>query len=396
MDTQQPKLGRRAALQFIVLLGVVSLLADVTYEGARSSTGPFLEYLQASAVVVGFAAGLGELMGYGVRLLFGVIADRTGRYWLLTILGYAVNLLAVPLLALAGAWPVAVALMIAERLGKGMRTPARDAMLSQATSQVGRGWGFALHEAMDQTGAVAGPLLMAAAVHARGDYRAGFALLAIPALLALAVLTVACVLFPRPEHFESHDEAGHREKHLPSVFWIYLVAMGLLAAGFADFPLVAYHLKRMAVTSDAGIPLLYALAMAVDALAALVLGRIYDRRGFGVLVVATVVSAAFAPLAFLGGPHLAIAGIVCWAVGMGAQESVVRAAVAGMVPSTRRASAYGTFNAVFGVAWFGGSALMGVLYEVSLMSLVVFSLAMQLGCAGVLLYLTRRKAPAGG
>ncbi len=383
-------------MQFIVLLGVVSLLADVTYEGARSSTGPFLAVLGASAAVVGFAAGLGELLGYGVRLLFGIIADRTGRYWLLTILGYGVNLLAVPLLALAGAWPVAVALMIAERVGKGMRTPARDAMLSQATSQVGRGWGFALHEALDQTGAVTGPLLMAAAVHARGDYRAGFALLLIPAVLTLVVLTVARVLFPRPEHFEATTAAPPIDERLPSAFWMYLVAMALLAAGFADFPLVAYHLKRAAITSDTGIPLLYALAMGVDAVAALILGRLYDRKGFATLVGATVLSAAFAPLAFLGGPTLAVAGVLCWAVGMGAQESIIRAAIAGMVPSTRRASAYGTFNAVFGVAWFAGSALMGVLYEMSVAALVVFSVAIQLGCAGVLLYLGRSRGMAGG
>lgn len=382
-------------MQFIVLLGVVSLLADITYEGARSSTGPFLAVLGASAATVGFTAGLGELLGFGVRLLFGIIADRTGRYWLLTILGYAVNMLAVPLLALAGAWPVAVALMIAERLGKGMRTPARDAMLSQATSQVGRGWGFALHEALDQTGAVMGPLLMAAAVQARGDYRIGFALLLIPALLTLAVLTVARVLFPRPEHFEPPAAGEPADRRLPRAFWVYLVAMALLAAGFTDFPLIAYHLKQAAITTDAGIPLLYALAMGVDAGAALVLGRAYDQRGFGTLVVATALSAAFAPLAFLGGPKAAVAGVVCWAVGMAAQESILRAAIAGMVPITRRASAYGTFNAVFGLAWFAGSALMGLLYQWSVAGLVVFSVTMQLACTGVLLYLSRGKDTIG-
>jgi hypothetical protein len=194
--------SQSAALRFVVLLGVVSLLADITYEGARSLSGPYLNLLGASATVVGITAGFGEFIGYALRLVSGWLTDRTQKYWALTILGYAVNLLAVPLLALAGSWEIAVGLLIAERLGKAIRTPARDVMLSNAAGRLGRGWGFGLHEALDQIGGVSGPLLMAAALYARTDYRTAFGLLLIPALLALAVLVAARFRYSQPEQFE--------------------------------------------------------------------------------------------------------------------------------------------------------------------------------------------------
>ncbi|MGH6852422.1 MAG: MFS transporter, partial [Methylocella sp.] len=146
-------LPRHSAIRFIVLLGVVSLFADMTYEGARSVTGPYLGVLGASAAIVGVVAGFGEFLGYALRLVSGYLSDRTGGYWLITIIGYGVNLLAVPLLALTGRWELAVLLIVGERAGKAIRTPARDAMLSHAGSQTGLGWSFGLHGALDQTGA---------------------------------------------------------------------------------------------------------------------------------------------------------------------------------------------------------------------------------------------------
>jgi len=226
------------ATKFVVLIGVVSLFSDLTYEGARSVTGPFLAVLGASATVVGIVAGLGELVGYALRLLSGYFADRTRRYWAIVFLGYGLNLLAVPLLALAGHWEIAAILMVAERMGKAIRTPARDVMLSCASDSIGRGWGFGLHEALDQIGAILGPLVVAAVFVSRGTYEAGFALLLIPALIALGVLFAAYRLYPRPHDLESAavKVAG---KGFPRSFWLYLAAIGCVAAGYADFPLVA-------------------------------------------------------------------------------------------------------------------------------------------------------------
>lgn len=395
MDTQEggQRLFPRTALAFVLLLGVVSLLGDVTYEGARSITGPYLALLGASATVVGMVAGLGELIGYGLRLVSGYISDRTGRYWAVTLLGYAVNLLAVPALALTGRWEMAALLMIAERTGKAIRTPARDAMLSHATHEMGRGWGFGLHEAMDQIGAVLGPLLVAAVLSARqsdGGYRTGFALLLVPALLALATLAVARWLYPHPRDLEIGTPRLAREG-LARPFWFYVLAVGLIALGYADFPLIAYHFEQASILTGATIPLFYATAMGADALAALIFGRLYDRLGFSVLAAGAGLAALFPPLVFLGGPWAALLGVALWGVGMGAQESVMRAGVAEMASADRRGTAYGFFNAGYGLFWFLGSALMGRLYDMSVPALVLFAMVAQLLAIPVFLWLRSEK-----
>ncbi len=386
------RLTRATALRFVLLLGLVSLLADMTYEGARSITGPYLAVLGASATAVGIVAGLGELLGYGLRLASGYLADRTGRYWATTIAGYALNLLVVPALALAGRWELAALLMLLERTGKALRTPARDAMLSRATAYTGHGWGFGLHEAMDQAGALLGPLVVAGIVAWHGGYRAGFAVLLVPALLALATLLMARALYPRPQAAEPLTPDLHPEG-LPPAFWVYLAGAALVAAGFADFPLVAFHFERAAVVRPDLIPLLYALAMGVDAVAALLFGRAFDRLGLSVLVFATALTAAFAPLVFLGGAGVALLGIALWGVGVGAHESIMRAAVAPMVAAGRRGTAYGLFNTGYGLAWFAGSALMGVLYDVSVGWLVAFCVVAQLAAVPILLATGRLHRP---
>lgn len=373
---------------FVVLLGLVSLCADMTYEGARSITGPFLGTLGASGAVVGFVSGLGELIGYVLRLASGYLSDRTRRYWLLTFTGYTVNLLAVPLLALTGHWLLASTLIVVERFGKAIRTPARDAMLSHATKQMGHGWGFGLHEAMDQIGAVLGPLIVFATLSIHNDYRLGFAVLLAPALLALGALTVARFQFPRPQDLEvkvAHLEA----RGFTSTYWLYLGAVGLVAAGYADFPLMAYHFGKEQLASSNHIALFYALAMGVDAVGALVLGRLFDRIGFATLVLATLISAGFAPLAFLGGFLGAVTGAMLWGIGMSAQESVMRAAVARLIPYERRGTGYGVFHTGYGLAWFAGSALMGWLYDRSVMGLVAFSVLAQLAALAVFVVLAR-------
>lgn len=382
---------RRAAVRFIVLLGIVSLLADITYEGARAITGPFLATLGASAAVVGFVSGFGELVGYSLRIVSGLITDRTRGYWTMTILGYAVNLLAVPIMALAGHWEVAAALMVAERLGKAIRTPPRDAMLSYATGHVGAGWGFGLHEAMDQIGALMGPLIVSAVLFVKGGYRAGFIGLAIPAVLAITVVIVARFIYPDPTNFEI--KRIRIETHAwPRRYWFYLAAVAAIAAGYADFPLIAYHFEKAGIASKSWIPLLYSIAMGVDALSALFFGRLFDYKGISVLMVVAAISAFFAPLVFLGGFGAAIVGMIVWGIGMGAQESVMRAAVAEMVAPERRGSAYGVFNMGYGLFWFAGSFLMGVLYGISIPTLVVFSMAMQL-LAIPILYVSKTARP---
>ena len=378
------------AWKFIILLGLVSLLADMTYEGARSITGPYLAILGASAAVVGLVSGLGELVGYGLRFISGYLSDKTHRYWSITITGYVVNLLAVPLLALAGSWEIAAILLILERLGKAIRTPARDVMLSHATSGVGSGWGFGFHEAMDQVGAILGPLMVAIIFYYNGSYQMSFAFLIIPAILALSVLVLSRFLYPRPHDLES-SMPKFEGKGFKHVYWLYIIAVALIAAGYTDFPLIAYHFQKADVMMGGTIAIFYSFAMGVDAIAALIFGKLYDKVGISIMVVVALLSAFFAPLVFFGGFYAALAGMAIWGVGMGAQESIMRAAVAGMSSVERRGVAYGVFNTIFGVFWFAGSLTMGILYEVSILYLVLFSMVIQLLSIPIFLLVSRLK-----
>jgi MFS family permease len=364
MTPLMPDISKRSALRFVVLIGIVSLFADMTYEGARSINGQYLAMLGANALTVGFVSGVGELVGYSLRLISGYLADRTGKYWQITIIGYVCNLLAVPLLALAGHWWIAATLMILERLGKAIRVPTRDAMLSHAANQMGMGWGFGLHEALDQTGAMLGPLIVAFILYLNGSYRESFGVLLIPALLAVATLIYARQLYPHPQSLEIKQDNLQIKKVQGKTFWI--------------FPLIAFHLEKLNVMPKTRIPIAYAIAMGVDGFAALLFGHLYDRNGFSILIIVTLISSLFAPLVFFGGFPLAMLGITLWSIGIGAHESLMRAVIANMIPSNKRASAYGTFNMGFGIFWFLGSVLMGALYDFSILSLVIFSVFIQL------------------
>jgi MFS family permease len=373
-------LNAATAWKFIILVGVVSLFSDMTHEGARSITGPFLGTLGAGAIIVATVAGLGEFLGYAVRFISGYLADRTKKYWPITYVGYALNLFSVPLLALAGRWEVAALLILMERVGRAIRNPSRDAMLSHATAQTGHGWGFGFHEAMDQLGAMAGPLIIAGVLYLNYTYRFGFGVLLLSASAAVLVLVVASFLYPHPQHLEVSVPELETEGLPRRPFWLLTAATALIGAGFADFPLIAYHFDKAATVPVNLIPITYAVAMGVDGAAALILGRLFDRLGIAVLIAAAVLSAAFAPLVFLGGVQLAFLGMILWGIGMGAQESVIKAALAEMIPKDHRASAFGISQAVFGLFWLLGSVLMGILYEYSLGALIIFSVIVQL-CA---------------
>ena len=364
------------AFRFVLVLGIANLFADLNYEGARSSTGQFLGTLGASAAVVGFTAGLGELLGYALRSVSGIISDRTGKYWIVTIVGYVINMLAVPALALAGNWPLAAGLIVAERTGRAIRKPATEAMLSFAGKQIGHGWVFGLNEALDQTGATIGPLVMAFVLLRRGNYQNGFALLLIPALLAIAIILIARHFFPNPEHLEVTESIA--PETFPVAFWLYLAANACIGAGFADFALIAFHFQKTAAVATNFIPIYYAVAMAMGAIGALIFGKLFDKIGLAVVVGVFFASAFFAPLVFLGSGWSALAGMALWGIGMGAQGSLLNALVSRIVHARKRSTAFGIFDTGFGIAWFLGSWLMGVLYERSILAVVIFSVALQL------------------
>ncbi|MDA8295820.1 MAG: MFS transporter [Actinomycetota bacterium] len=367
-------------MAFVVLVGVMSFFADFTYEGARGIVGQYLGLLGAGALAISVVSGFGELVGYGLRLLSGPGADRTGRYWPITIGGYVLQMSVVPLLALARSWQVAAVLVVLERVGKAIRNPPRDAMLSHAAAEIGYGWAFGLHEAFDQGGATFGPLLVALVmVLAHHDYQVAFAVLAVPAVLELSILAVARLTYPRPEGLEPARARLGAATGTPKAFWTYLAAAALVGAGFADFPLIAYHLERARLVSTGLIPVYYAVSMAVGGAGSLVFGRLFDRYGMRLLVPLTVLAAGYAPLVFLSGSWASLAGLVLWGVGSGVQESIIPAAVGIMVEQDRRASAFGVFTAGYGVAWFLGSTLIGLLFGISVSAVVVFSIVAELG-----------------
>lgn len=376
-------------------MGVVALFGDMTYEGARGLIGPYLALLGASATAVGFAAGFGEFLGYGLRLATGWLGDRTRAYWPLVIAGYSVNFVAVPGLALVGSWQGAVALLWLERMGKAIRSPARSTLVSYAASAAGVGKSFGLEEALDQIGAVSGPLLTALVIWiVRGEtastqYRLAFLVLLLPVLLNLACVLAARRKFPTPENFEVEPAPHH--PRLSRLFRWYVAGVMLLALGFADWALVAFHASRTMALDASILPVLYAGAMAVDAVGALVFGALFDRYGLLVLTGTTVVSALFAPLIFLTpSTSLLLVGTVCWALGMGAQESIFKAAIAKLVPKEERGRAYGRFFALFGLAWWLGSTAMGWLYEHAPDALVIFSVVTQLSAVPLLLFVGLR------
>lgn len=366
---------------FVIIFGVVSLFADMVYEGARSIIGPYLATLGASAAVVGLVAGAGEFIGYGLRVVSGYATSRTQHYWVWTITGYALTVLSVPLIGATGALLPALVLYGTERLGKAVRSPAKDTLLSHASMSTGRGSAFGVHQALDQTGAIAGPLLLAAVLstHA-GNYRLAFGVLIVPGLLVLILLGWLRFRVPDPRHYEqqppnptattSPHPAGPTAPHtdgtgrLPARFWQYVLTIGVLSCGVAAFPLLAFHAQRSGALSDAQVPVLFAVAMAVDGAAGLIVGHVYDRRG-PVTLVAVPIAAAASAIAFTTNATLVWIGVAIWGIVNGVLDSTVKAVVTELVPAHTRAEAFGWLALLRGVALLIAGGLLGAAYDVS-------------------------------
>ncbi|WGR71777.1 MULTISPECIES: MFS transporter [unclassified Bradyrhizobium] len=377
------------AFVFVLTTGVVNLFGDITYEGGASINGPFMASLGASAAIVSITAGLGEFLGYALRLPAGYAADRTGRYWLITFVGYVINLFAVPAMALAGSWQFAAALVLAERIGRALRKPTVEAMLSYTTNELGKGWVYALNTALDEIGATLGPLLIALVLLLTGDYRTGYALLLISAMAALIALVVARVNFPLPSRLEQGRTAPAED--LTPAYWLYMLAGALFAAGLMSFELISYHLSKSKVASEQWIPLMLAISTGFGVLASLAFGKLYDRFGLPIVITAVSISAAFAPFVFLGGFYLVLFGMLLWGIGYATQDTLLKAIVAEVLPEGKRNFAFGLYYAGYGVGWLVGSAATGVLYERYRITMIVFSIAAQLASVPIFVWARRRQ-----
>lgn len=395
---KKEKIGK-GALSFIFIMGIVSLFSDMTHEGARSVIGPFLSLTGASASTIGFVSGLGELCGYSLRLISGPLADRSGKYWTLVIVGYALQVLAVPLLALVpeNGWLLASSLIILERSAKALKKPAKNSLVSFAASEIGTGKGFAYMEVLDQVGAFIGPVIIFLMSYFGGKgseletYHRSFSILLIPALITIVLVIFAWRKYPHPEVFEKKSEKCEEKFQIKLPFVLFMVAISLFAFGFADFSILSLHSATKGFFPQSTISLLYALAMAVDAVAALVFGNLYDKIGLKSLVIATIISSFFPFFAFVSNkPWMVIMGIVLWGIGMGAEESIMKSAVASIVPKNMRSTGFGVFETVFGIAWFLGSWLLGVLYDSNITLMAVVSFVSQV--LAIVLYLITIKA----
>ncbi|MEA4920422.1 MAG: MFS transporter [Clostridiaceae bacterium] len=377
---------KKTAFAFILLMGIVSLFSDMTHEGAASILGDFLSLAGASAATIGFVSGLGEFIGYSLRLVTGWITDKTKKYWPLTILGYVIDCMAIPALALVprGGWLLACILIVVQRTGKAIKKPAKDTILSFATSPTGAGKGFAIQEFLDQLGAFLGPVMLFVVMLLKKNtdqfmaYKLCFAILVIPAIVTVILLFIAKRRYPNPEEFElpTKETVPFR---MNRSFVFYIIAISLFAAGFLDFTMITMHTARSGLIPEDSLSLIYAGAMAVDAFSALFFGWLFDKRGIKVLMLSTLISAPFAIFIFSASARWTLyLGVALWGIGMGAQESILKAAVTSIVPKQSRSSGFGIFQAAFGTFWFLGSWLMGALYDMSPLCLVIFSVGMQL------------------
>jgi MFS family permease len=380
---------QRASLTFVIVIGILSFFGDCTYEGARSITGPFLGLLGASAFTISAVAGVGELVGYAWRLVSGSLSQLTQKFWPITIVGYAIQMTAVPMLTFARTWQEAAALIVLERLGRATRNPPRDVMLSLAAEEIGYGWAFGIHEALDQSGALVGPLIIAVLLAMQHAYQQAFAVLVVPAFVCLTLVFVAHALYPTPEKLGSRD-LEVRTRGIPPLFWLYLSGAILVAAGFADFSLISYRFHTELRVSNGFLPVFYAIAMASSGAGSLTFGRLFDRFGLMILVPLTAIASCATPLVFLGSFWPSVLGSALWGMSMGVHESIIPAAVSTMVSREHRASAFGIFTAAYGIAWFAGSLVIGVFYTRSLPDLVIFCVALQLVAIPIFVRVSQR------
>jgi MFS family permease len=403
----------------VVGLGLVSLAADMVADGGKAILGPFLGSLGASALVIGVVLGAAEAVSLILRLVAGPLADRSGNHWSWTTVGYAMTAVGFPLLAVAPALggaglAVAVTLILLERAGKAVRSPSKTALLAHAAGAVGRGRGFGVHKVLDLTGATVGPLVVAAVIAATGATQPALLVLVVPGVATMALLSWLRRRVPDPSVYDVEaagaarvgDGAGGVPRTwsqwwaatvgsgLPREFFLFAAASALVTAGLVSYGISSFHLVEARLVPLAVVPVVFAGAMGVAAVAAFATGAVYDRRGPEVLLALPLLVAVVPPLVLGGGLPGALVGLACWGAAVGVQDATVKALVADLVPAARRASAYGVFAAIQGVAALAGGAVVGALYDVSVLGLTVFVAGSQVAALVLLLVVLRRPARA--
>lgn len=390
------------AVAVIIIFGLISMFGDVVYESARSANSQYMNLLGISAAQVGLVFGIGEFLGYALRLLAGIMSDKTGKHWAFMFVGYGM-LISVPLIGLTMNWNFLIILILMERIGKALRNPAKDTILSSvAEGQVGVGFAFGLQEALDQLGAFLGPLVFTAVFYftsknGLSEYQLGYKFLIVPFILLMLFVYYAYRKITSSDLLPSPKSKEYQNTKLESIFWFYTIFTFFCAAGFVNFSTTGYHLKASGLMSDANITLVYSFAMVVDAVAALVVGKTYDRlkektkkRTGGILVLAVIpILTVLLPLLTLSNSKtLIIIGMAFFGIVMGTHETIMRSAIADITPYRKRGTGYGIFNSAYGLALLTGSALMGVFYDMESINLIIgYTVVVEVIAMAIYLYM---------
>ena len=386
-SSQSQNSRQKAVVQAVLLFGLVSCFGDIIYEGARSANGQYFSLLSVSAATVGTLYGFGEFLGYALRLVSGRISDFTGRHWALIFLGYG-TLIVVPLMGMTRSVPVLFALFLIERIGKALRNPPKDTILSQvAENHVGTGLVFILQETLDQLGAFARPMVFTAVFLTTGredlaSCQLGYRMMFLAYILVMAAVFIAYRRISGYDLAREGETITRDSDRLTPTFWLYCLFTFLATFGLVAYSIIGFHLKAAGVFSDAAITSLYSFAMIVDAVAALIIGRAYDRfkarsgkKSGGLLTL---------------GSDPALYGIV-----LGGHETVMRSAIADLTSFHKRGTAYGIFNTVYELALFLGSSLMGLLYD-ALSPAAICAVVLMAEALALLVFLRiRRQITAG-
>ncbi|HOJ64662.1 MAG TPA: MFS transporter [Spirochaetota bacterium] len=382
---------KKKALFLIFIFGIISLLGDVIYEGARSIYGPFTKTISMDIALVGFITGLAEFLGYFIRIISGYLSDKTKSPWIFTILGYGM-LISIPLLSLTGIWQIVSIFIICERIGKAIRSPAKDTILSQATKRIGTGLGFAIHEAMDQIGAFLGPLLFSLLLivgkneNSLSQYQFGFKILWIPFIILMISVIFAYLRFPNPEIFETQKQQDNQDK-LTKQFWLYSIFSFITTLGFTSFVILGYYFKEKNLIKEESIPFFYSIAMIVDAIVALIVGKIYDnlksglkneKAGLYLLIIIPLFTLILPFFVFTKNYILIITGIIMWGIVMGTHETIMKSVIADITHLKKRGTGYGIFNSFYGLSMFLGSFILGLLYKININFIIFFIIIIEL------------------
>lgn len=379
-------------IRFIILLGVISLFSDMTYEGARSIAGPYLAYLGANPILISAVCGVGEFLAYGLRVISGYIGDRTKKHHVLMAIGYIFNIISIPVIGFVNSWQSVASLLFLERTGKAIRTSSRDLVLSRASKSVGGGFTFGLHHALDQLGAITGPVMISIIFSLTQNYSPCFKILFFPAVIAVIIFFMVLSRYPELKvETEIIEIKSEKIKYaLNKRFWIYISFVFFIAMGYLNFPLIAYHVKNKNLINEGFIPLYYALGMGAGALSGIFTGRLFDKIGIKILFYSISIPVFFSVFILCGTGYMFALGIILWGVGLGVQESIMKGVITDIVSASNRGIAFGIYNFTYGISLMLSGIIMGYLYFHFKFALVSFSMIVELIAILILVFYIKR------